>query len=603
VWDWDILMGRAYFSPRYKKLLGYEEREMSDADTEWSSRVHPDDLPATKAAIERHFRERTPSCPADFRMRHKDGRYLWVASRGRLIERTPDGRPKRMIGTIADITGQREMEDEIRALNLNLEGRVTERTAALDRALMRLRLATDAGEVGVWAWDFASDRLEWDQRIRDWYQAPDEVVARGVLYDFWRSRVHPEDLARAEDSLARARAVGGPFNEIFRLLLPGGRVLHIHAAGVIDVDEKGQPRGMVGINRDVTQQVTLEASLVAAKEAAEAANLTKSRFLANMSHEIRTPLNAMIGLSAVLKESALGAREQGYLRKISQAGQGLLGLLNDILDHSKIEAGLMQIECAPFSLGPLVERCRGLFAEQAEAKSLLFEVSISPEVPPMVLGDALRLQQVINNLLGNAIKFTERGKVSLCVACAECPPGEVVLKITVSDTGVGLSPDQISRLFQPFVQADTSTTRRYGGTGLGLSIAKRLVELMGGSIGVESQLGEGSVFWLTARLGLVSGAPPAVVAEVPPSPGVPIREVDQEALLPLLQALGESLEIGHPRASDQSALIAAKLAGTTLEAAWRRVAHAVARFDFSAAGVALREFCETAAITLGQPRG
>ncbi|MEY3201105.1 MAG: hypothetical protein RIR70_655, partial [Pseudomonadota bacterium] len=469
VWDWDIVAGKSYFSPRYKKMLGYEEHEMGEADTEWSSRVHPDDFPTVREKIAQHFAARTAFCPADFRMRHKDGRYIWIASRGMLIERTSDGRPRRMIGTITDITERRDMEDELHALNLHLEARVAERTAALDRALLRLQLATGAGALGIWVWDFASDTLDWDERIRAWYEVPQQGDAPALLYDIWLGRLHPEDRPRVEGAAERARQTGQPFNEVFRIVLPGDRVRYIHSAGVMERDEKGGPRGMVGVNQDVTQQYTLEASLIAAKEAAEAANLTESRFLANMSHEIRTPLNAMIGLASVMQETALSDSQLEKLRKIQLAGQSLLGLLNDILDHSKIEAGLMEIEVAPLDLGQLVERCGSLFSQQAEAKSLRLEWAISPDVPTVLSGDALRLQQVINNLLGNAIKFTERGGVTLAVTCMEKTSSAALIKITVSDTGVGLDADQMKRLFLPFSQADPSITRRYGGSGLGLS--------------------------------------------------------------------------------------------------------------------------------------
>ncbi len=233
---------------------------------------------------------------------------------------------------------------------------------------------------------------------------------------------------------------------------------------------------------------------------AEAATRSKSDFLANMSHEIRTPMNAIIGMCHLAQRTALTEKQRGYLSKITHSSHLLLTIINDLLDFSKIEAGKMHIEKAPFLLNDLLSHLADTVGLKAEEKGIELVYSVAPEIPNRLLGDSLRLGQILINLVNNAVKFTERGEVILYLALQEQDAETVLLKCEVRDTGIGMTPDQVSRLFQSFSQADMSTTRKYGGTGLGLTICKKLVEMMGGQIGVESDPGRGSVFHFTARL-------------------------------------------------------------------------------------------------------
>jgi len=244
-----------------------------------------------------------------------------------------------------------------------------------------------------------------------------------------------------------------------------------------------------------------ESQMRHAMELAEAAARAKADFLANMSHEIRTPLNAIIGMGHLALKTELDARQRDYLEKIRLSGQHLLGVINDILDFSKIEAGKLTVEARPFRLVTVLDHLASLNADKLAAKGLNLAFDVASDVPPVLLGDSLRLGQVLINYVSNAIKFTERGGVTVCVAVLERGERAVLLRFAVRDTGIGLTPEQQQRLFQSFSQADASTTRKYGGTGLGLAICKNLSELMGGIVGVDSEAGQGSTFWFTASLG------------------------------------------------------------------------------------------------------
>ncbi|MDE2456933.1 MAG: response regulator, partial [Burkholderiales bacterium] len=265
--------------------------------------------------------------------------------------------------------------------------------------------------------------------------------------------------------------------------------------------------------QDTTEQRAAHEALVGARIAAEEAARAKSDFLANMSHEIRTPMNAVLGLGALALQEDLPARARGFITKAHGAATALMGLLDDVLDYSKIEAGRLHLERVPLELEQLLQRAVDLFAARIEQKGLGFEVEIEPGLPPRVMGDPLRLSQVINNMLGNAVKFTERGSITLSVGRLDPNrPADALVRFAVRDTGIGVRAQEREALFEAFAQADSSITRRFGGTGLGLAICRRLVTAMHGSIGVESEFGRGSEFWFTARLEPDPGAAPAAVA-------------------------------------------------------------------------------------------
>jgi two-component system sensor histidine kinase/response regulator len=366
----------------------------------------------------------------------------------------------------------------------------------ITEAMNRLTLATEAADIGIWNWDIPTGKLEWDPRLLAWYQVPEEIRDQGLDYDFWRSRLHPDDREGAEAKLQKAIRDQVTNDDVFRIVLPGGRVRYIHSVSVIErQDAEGRPLRVLGVNRDITAQRELEEELRAAKEAAEAANAAKSRFLAHMSHEIRTPMNAVLGMTQILARSALTPDQGAMVEQIHTAGRSLLLIINDILDLSRIEAGQIPIEERPFGLAPILAQIEHLLGATARDKGLTLRIPPITAPAGDLLGDPLRLEQILVNLIGNAIKFTVQGEIQVRVTPLEIGATTLRLRFEVSDPGIGITPEALTGIFSPFTQADSSITRRFGGTGLGLSISKRLVELLGGRIGVDSQVGAGSTFW------------------------------------------------------------------------------------------------------------
>jgi two-component system, sensor histidine kinase and response regulator len=382
--------------------------------------------------------------------------------------------------------------------NRQIERKVDEATLALRRSSERLQRILDASPVGVAITTenvarFTNPRMEEMFALRVGSDVPDLYVVpeqRNALLD----KLDQEGIVR--DFGAQLRGANGEIRNSLTTLM--------------HMEYDGQ-QGVLAWVVDVTELKKIQTALSEAKVAAEDATKVKAEFLANMSHEIRTPMNAVIGLAHLCLRTDLSAKQRDYVGKIHNAGISLLSVINDILDFSKIEAGKLDIENVSFEIDSVMNNISVMVAEKVQDKDLELLFNISPDIPSALLGDPLRLGQVLINLLGNAVKFTESGDICLIGELLEQIGNKVKLRFSVKDTGMGMNKEQANRLFQAFSQADTSTSRKYGGTGLGLAISKRLVELMGGSIWVVSEPGGGSTFSFTGWFGISEAGPRRVV--------------------------------------------------------------------------------------------
>jgi PAS domain S-box-containing protein len=341
---------------------------------------------------------------------------------------------------------------------------------------------------------------------------PDELLNK-TDFDFF-----PNELAEAyfQDEQRLMRTGQALFNREEESVNSQGRTICLLTTKVPLMDKAGKVTGLAGLGHDITERQKAQREMQQAREAAEAASRAKSEFLANMSHEIRTPLNGVMGMTDLALDTQLTPEQREYLETVKNSSDALLTVINDILDFSKIEAGKIDLEKAEFHLRDSLESMLKTIALRADEKGLELLCEVAPEVPEVVWGDATRLRQVVINLVGNAIKFTDRGEVTLKVEAQAHEGKECVLLFTVADTGIGIPQEKYAQIFAPFSQADTSTTRKYGGTGLGLTISTRLVEMMGGKIWVESEVGKGSQFHFTARLGVADAKEIKVGTAAPP---------------------------------------------------------------------------------------
>jgi len=480
LWDWDLTTGNLFVDRTYFGFLGLDREDQVIPINDLVSLVHPDDLTTFSAATREALHDKAPPFQAQHRMRHADGRWVWLETRGNVTERNADGRATRMTGTHANITERKQlaralsntlraMHDLLETLPLPVILRDTDRRVTLVNAAWEKML-------GIARQDIMGMRIEeypnWV--ISDHQQESDlEVIAtkRAVRYE---TIVHGMDGTNFDVIVAKTALVA----------------------------EDGTVTGLASVVTDISEQKRTAEVLEKARVSAEAAVQAKSRFLANMSHELRTPLNGVVGMASLLENTALDAKQRRFVRTLKSSAEALITLINDVLDLSKAEAGKLELAGGPFELRRELEQVIGLFGARAYDKGIEIAAHIARGVPTTIHGDPIRLRQVLGNLVNNAVKFTESGAVLLAVAVVPGDAAEAILEFSVTDTGVGVAPDEQERIFDAFEQADGSVTRKFGGTGLGLAICRQFVELMRGTMSLTSEPGSGSRFSFRIPVGV-----------------------------------------------------------------------------------------------------
>nr|CRH07400.1 putative hybrid histidine kinase and sensor protein. Containing 1 SBP_bac_3 domain, 3 PAS domain, 2 response regulator receiver domain, HisKA, HATPasr_c and Hpt domain [Candidatus Magnetococcus massalia] len=501
IWDWDLISNTIYFSPRYMEIIGYGPDDFTHCYEEWQKRVHAEDLERVSEAHRPCVEGEVESFAVEYRLQHRDGSWVWILGRGAHVK-DEQGQVIRLAGTHSDITQRKEAE----AALLERERQLTE---ILNLSPIGFGI-TIQGEL-----KFFNKRLQemmpvaLDSKVSDFYLQP---MQREELV----SQLQAHGIVRDQEIVMRDHR-GQPLETL---------------ASFSSTHYNGEP-AILGWFYDVTPLKRLTQELAESKEAAEAATQAKSDFLANMSHEIRTPMNAIIGMSHLALRTHLDTKQRNYIDKVHRSAESLLGIINDILDFSKIEAGKLDIEATDFHLEDVLNNLANLVGLKAEEKGLELLFDSESELPMALVGDPLRLGQILVNLGNNAVKFTDRGEIVLRSEVRSFNKQQDALSVQIHfsmrDTGIGMTPEQQSKLFQSFSQADSSTSRKYGGTGLGLAITKHLSEMMGGEVWVESVAGEGSTFHFTAIFAVQANPQPRQVINHEELQGLKVLVVDDNA--------------------------------------------------------------------------
>jgi PAS domain S-box-containing protein len=489
--------------------------------------LHNTSVEVFRSSVPRLITEPVPQHSVDT-LAHRQGSLVQAEEVERLVQERTATLIQANAVLHAELSKRQHVEATLHQREEELDRRIAERTAEVEKATQVLRIQLDERQHAIETLTRALDEcerlvtalpdpvfiLDSDGTLKKWDKkleivsgfSPEELLDRPVTMLFPKDEHTLIRQAFSIVSEVGTSAIDG------HLLRKDGTTVPYHWKNAIYKDPMGQPIGLIGIGRDMTAQKQAEVALQQAKETAEQSNRAKSEFLANMSHEIRTPMNGIIGMNDLLLDTALTAEQLDYVETVKSSAETLLSLLNDILDFSKIEARKLDLENVEFSLHDMLGDTVKALAFRAHQKEIELLYEISPDVSDVMIGDPTRLRQVLTNLIGNALKFTERGEVMVKIETVQDLGEDVTLRFAVQDTGIGIPKDKQRRVFESFSQADASVTRKYGGTGLGLAISVQLVRLMHGHMWLESEENQGSTFFFTARF--AKGTPKELPASV-----------------------------------------------------------------------------------------
>ncbi|MBL8434456.1 MAG: PAS domain-containing protein [Zoogloea sp.] len=501
IWCLDLADQRVTASERCLALFGLPPGAPPPLD-HFLDRLPDDDRQRVELAIAEALRS-----GGDYRQEYRvilpDGTTTWACAHGRAV-RAADGRVVQLHGVVQDITQRKASEQALDASRRQLEAlaeSLRHANAELRRSEARYANAMEATNDGLWETNLQTGEVFFSPRYSRMLGYEPAELGKD-MHSAWLDLVPPDERGQVQAEAERMLGASGHYELEFRMRGKDGRYRWILSRGmVVERDAAGRPLRAVGTHVDLTARKEMEIELRAARDAAEAASHAKTAFLANMSHELRTPMNGIMGLTSLALRRADDPRQIDFLEKIDRSSRQLLGLINDVLEISNIESQRITLDEADFSIEGLLARVHAELGPQAEAKGLTLQLTQPPAITALALrGDEKRLRQVLAKLLDNAIKFTAAGAILLRIEPMHDTPAQLCLRFEIQDSGIGIAPDDIKRLFSAFEQADNSTTRQYGGAGLGLAISKRIVHLMGGQIGVDSTPGEGATFWFTVCL-------------------------------------------------------------------------------------------------------
>jgi PAS domain S-box-containing protein len=472
LWDWDLTTSQLFVDHTYYGFLGLPQVDRTVPLAEFEALVHPDDLAPFRKAADDAVRGKSPMLHFQHRMRHADGRWVWLETRGSITARDANGRVTRLTGTQTDITDRKQLEralsNTLRTMRALLETLPT--PVIIRDADRRVTLVNAA----------------WEKMLG----IPRQDIVGMLIEEYTGHPLSDNHRQSDEEVLTRRHAL------VYETVVHGanGANFDVIVAKTPLINEDGVVTGLAAVVTDISEQKRVSEALDRARSSAEAAMHAKSRFLANMSHELRTPLNGVVGMASLLENTTLDPRQRRFVRTLRTSAEALMTLINDVLDLSKAEAGKLELSHGPFELRREIEQVVSLFSARTHDKGIDLAAHIGREVPIVIHGDPLRLRQVLVNLVNNAVKFTESGTVLVSVIAVPGPESACALEFSVTDTGVGVASTEQERIFEAFEQADGSVTRKFGGTGLGLAISRQLVELMKGTMGLRSEPGVGSRF-------------------------------------------------------------------------------------------------------------